>query len=108
VSVRSSIIAELELLSKPSAQLAYEESLSNAGHAPTELHCVFCDDLFHPRELVLGGEFSDDEIKDLAHLYGLMVESWGSNHATVGAMLKAPAWRRVIELAKQLHERLDH
>jgi len=62
------MIAALELLAKPSAQLAYEASLTQAGHAPAELVSTFCDDLFHPHELARGGEFTDDELKDLAHL----------------------------------------
>jgi hypothetical protein len=94
------------MLAKPSAQLAYEASLTEAGHAPSELVSRFCDDLFHPRGLALGGEFTDDELKDLAHLYGLIVEVGNSRHPTVASMLKDPFWRRVVALAGGLLERL--
>lgn len=99
------MIEVLEMLAKPSAQLAYEASLTQAGHAPTELVSIFCDDLFHPRELVLSGEFKDDELKSLAHLYGLIVEVNYKRHATVVSMLKDPLWLRVVTLAGDLVER---
>ena len=42
MGIREEIVEELLLLSLPSEQLAYEKSLTNAGHAPTELIEVFC------------------------------------------------------------------
>jgi hypothetical protein len=67
----------------------------------------FCDDLFHPRDLVRGGEFTDDELKNLAHLYGLIVEVGSGRHATVASMLKDPLWRKAVALAGELLRRLD-
>jgi hypothetical protein len=49
MSVRESVLSEVELLSQPSMQLEYERSLTVAGHAPSELVCGFCDDLYHPK-----------------------------------------------------------
>lgn len=104
--MREVILAELELLSSPSAQLAYETSLTRGGHAPSELISRFCDDLFRPCDLAHDGSFRDDEIKDLAHLYGLIVEASRTQHETVAAMLKDSAWRKVVALAKELCLRL--
>jgi hypothetical protein len=104
--VRTSVIEAVELLSSPASQLAYEASLNRAGHAPTELVSNFCDDLYDPRDLVTCGEFSGDELRDLAHLYGLLVEANTDRHATVAAMLKDARWRRVIAVACNLLGRL--
>ena len=101
------IVAELQMLAKPSAQLAYEASLTEAGHAPSELVSRFCDDLFHPRDLALAGELTGDELKGLAHLYGLMVEVGHARHATVVSMLKDPMWRKAVALANELLGRLS-
>jgi hypothetical protein len=100
------MIETVELLAKPSAQLAYEASLTRAGHAPTELVSAFCDDLFHPRELAGCGEFTNDELKSFAHLYGLVIEVGHALHASVAAMLKDPLWRRVVTVANDLLGRL--
>jgi hypothetical protein len=104
--MRALVIEVLEMLSAPSAQLSYEASLT-AGHAPTELISGYCDDLFNPKSPDFIAEFSNDELKDLAHLYGLMVESSAKHHPTIAIMLKDPAWRRVVALAKDINERFS-
>ncbi len=104
--MRELVIEVLEMLSAPSAQLSYEASLTS-GHAPTELIRGFCDDLFNPKSPEFIADFSNEELKDLAHLYGLMVESAATHHSTVATMLKDPAWRRVVELAKNIHEHVS-
>jgi hypothetical protein len=95
----------VELLSQPSLQLEYERSLTVAGHAPSELVSVFCAD-YHPKNPAFIDAFSEDELKDLAHLYGLIVEASTSDYSTVGQMLKDPKWRRVVAVAKDLMPRL--
>ena len=100
------VLEELELLSSASAQLAYESSLTQAGHAPTELIAGYCDDLFHPKDQAFVADFTDDELKQLARLYGLILDAFPSPPATVGEMLKTPGWRKVMAFAKGLREQL--
>ena len=106
MGIREKIVEELLLLSLPSEQLAYEKSLTNAGHAPTELIEVFCQ-CFDPKSQEFVSAFTRDEHRDLAHIYGLIVEASGANHSTVADMLKDPIWRRVVALAKELRTRFD-
>ena len=107
MSLRKTIIEEIYLLSLASEQLAYEKSLINAGHAPTELIGRFCDDLFNPKGSEFNSSFSNEEIKELAHLYGLMIESSNKSYSTVSEMLKDENWRRVISLAKEIYSRYE-
>ena len=101
--MRALIIEELEMLSLASKQLAYEASLAaGAGHAPTELIEVFCTDIFNLKNPEFISAFSNEELKMLAHLYGLVVEAANDSHSTVTDMLKDPAWRRVMSVAKDL------
>lgn len=103
-TVRPKVIEELKLLSLPSLQLEYQSLLiKHAGHAPTELVCGFCNDLFHPKSPEFIAAFSEDEHKALAHLYGLMIEASSQNHSTIEEMLKDTNWRKVVALAKDLH-----
>jgi hypothetical protein len=102
MKIRESIIDEIKLLSQLSEQIAYEKSFINAGHAPTELVSVFCDDLYNPKNEDLISAFSNEELKELANLYGLMVEASNEKYLSVSDMLKNPKWRKVIELAKRI------
>jgi len=105
LSIRDSVLDELRILSEPSAQLEYEKSLTLAGHAPTELISVFCDDLYDPKSDAFVSVFSRGELKDLAHLYGLLVEVADLSFPSVTDMLKEPRWRRVVEVAQQVVRR---
>ena len=92
-AVRSRVVEYLEFLSLTSLQLAYQSSLINhAGHAPTELVCGFCDDLFHPKSSEFIGAFSEEEHKALSHLYGLMVEAAPKTYPTIEEMIKTDTW----------------
>jgi hypothetical protein len=106
MTVRGQIINELRLLASPSEQLNYERSLTTGGHAPSELVTGFCDDLYQPKSQQFVDAFSLDELRDLAHLYGLVAEASRANHATVALMLKDPNWRRVVQFAKELSSRV--
>ncbi|QDV26951.1 hypothetical protein [Aureliella helgolandensis] len=106
MNIRASIIDHVELLAEPSAQLRYEESLVDAGHAPTELISMFCDDLFDPKSESFVDAFTREEHKELAHLYGLLAEAAQSEHTSVPQMLKDPIWRRVVQLSQQLNRHL--
>jgi hypothetical protein len=105
--LRRLVIEEIEMLALPSKQLAYESSLrDHVGHAPTELINVFCNDLFNPKSPVFVDAFSWGELKELAHLYGLIREASYGRPSTVTEMLKDPDWRRVVAFAKDLLMRL--
>ena len=107
MNIREAVIEEVNLLAQPSKQLEYERSLTIAGHAPSELICGFCDDLYHPKDAAFLAAFNSDELKDLAHLYGVIREAASTSFATVGEMLKDPKWRRVVAVAQGIASRLE-
>ena len=49
--------------------------------------------------------FSSEELRHLAHLYGVIVEASATRFLTVAEMLKDPNWRRVVEVAKSISHR---
>lgn len=104
--LRHTVLATLHLLAHPSEQLKYEQKISGeAGHAPSELVSAYCDDLYHPKSQHFIDSFSDSELRDLAHLYGLIVEASKTAHRSVAEMQKDHAWRKVVALAKVLEPR---
>ena len=108
--MRAAILRELETLSLPTKQLEYERSLAERpGNARSELTSVFCDDLFCLRNRSFVDAFSEDELKGLAHLYGLIVEastSVNQSHS-VSELLRTPEWRKVVARAKELYAQLQ-
>ena len=106
VDVRKILSEEVKLLSSQRDQLAYESELTNsAGHAPSELIEGYCT-LFDPKSLNFVSEFSREELKLIAHLYGLLVEASRQEFLTVAEMLKDEKWRRVLSIASQLYSLL--
>ena len=71
---RKAIIAEIELLSSPSKQREYEKNVPVAN-VSAELICGYCDDLYHPKSKQMLSLFNTEELKGLAHLYGLLCEA---------------------------------
>jgi hypothetical protein len=63
-------------------------------------------DLFQPKSHEYVESFSEDELRDLAHLYGLICEAARLQVASVTDLQKQPEWRRVIAVAKELAARL--
>jgi hypothetical protein len=101
MTIRHSIIAHLELLSQPSQQLEYEATVPIANiHG--ELVSGFCSDLYHPKNQAFLDAFTEDELKDLARLYGLLMETGQLRVSSVSELLKQPQWRRVVAFAKDL------
>ncbi len=93
----------LDLLSRSSEIRQYENSLEGgAGHVPTELVEMFCSDIYHPRSPQFIAEFSEEELKDMARLYGFLHLASAENVSSVGELLKNPHWRAAITLAKEL------
>ena len=101
MSIRKAIIAEIELLSLPSKQLEYEKNVPIAN-VPAELICGFCDDLYHPKSEQMLSLFNEDELKGLAHLYGVLCEASTIDATSVADLLKNEKWREVVALAKEL------
>lgn len=69
------------------------------ANAHSELIAGFCDDLFDPKSAAFVDAFSRDELLDLCHLYGLLMEARSPEESTASELLKRPEWRRVIEFA---------
>ena len=102
---RNSLVEHLDLLASPAKQLEYEAAVPIADvHA--ELVCGLCDDIFHPKSAGFIAEFTELELKDIAHLYGLMVEAANLQVSNVRELLKQPEWRKVIASAKELRASL--
>lgn len=101
MSIRQSVVEHVELLARPSAQLEYKVNVPIADvHA--ELVEGFCSDLYHPKSAQFLDAFTERELKELAHLYGLLAESSLERTLPVAELLKQPQWRRVVEFAKDL------
>jgi hypothetical protein len=101
MNVRQSVLSYLDLLSQPSQQLEYEAKVPIA-HIHGELVSQFCSDLYYPKSQQFLDAFTQDELKDLAHLYGLLMESGRLRVSSVAELLKQPQWRRTVEFAKDL------
>ena len=95
----------IALLASTSAQLEYQR---NVPHVPVigELICGFADDLYHPASVDFIRSFSEDELRGLAILYGLIHRaSQAMSHQGIReleAALKTLEWREVIAFAKDL------
>src|SRR4051812_12880138 len=99
-AIRVQVVEELTLLSEPSRQVAYEQTLHNhAGVAHVEL-CEAYPAMFNPKSPAFVAAFSEQQLNELAHLYGLFMELKSSDFSSVGDMLKNPTWRRVIRLSQ--------
>ena len=106
MNVRERVIEYLELLSQPSRQIDYETSVPRAnGHG--ELVSWFSDELFQPKSQQFLDAFTENEIKDLARLYGLLIESRLLRASSLADLLREPEWRRIVRFAKELAAMLD-
>ncbi len=69
------------------------------------------DDLFHPKSQTFLDAFTEDEIRDLAVLYGLLhlasrkMDETHPRH--VAELQKLPEWRSVMTFAKELEANFD-
>lgn len=104
MNVRDTVLSAVQLLASASEQLGYERDVPIAD-VPAEL-VETGRDLFQPKSHEYVEAFSDDELQDLAHLYGLVCEAARLQVATVTELQKQPEWRRVMAVAKDLAARL--
>jgi hypothetical protein len=101
MGIRESVVEHVELLSQASAQLTYASNVLIADiHG--ELVDGFTSDLYRPKSAEFLDAFTEAELKQLAHLYGLLLESIRLHVSSVTELLRQPEWRRVMALAKEL------
>ena len=106
MNVRERVLEYLELLSQPTRQIDYETSIPLAN-SHGALVSWFCDDLFHPKRRQFLDAFTENEIKELARLYGLLIESRLLRASSLADLLREPEWRRIVRFAKELAAMLD-
>ena len=106
MNARERVLEYLELLSQPSRQVEYETSVPLAN-SHSELVRWFCDDLFHPKSQAFLDAFTETEIKDLARLYGLLIESRQLRASSLADLLREPEWRRIARFAQELFAKMD-
>ena len=102
---RQQVIEHVALLASASEQIRYEREVPIAD-VPAELVSCFCDDLFHPKQALFVDAFTEQELKSLAELYGMLciackaIEEHDCHQVT--ELQKIPAWRSVMAFAKDL------
>jgi len=101
MNIRERVIDYLELLSQPSRQIDYETSVPRAN-SHGELVSWFSDELFQPKSQQFLDAFTENEIKDLARLYGLLIESRRLRASSLVDLLREPEWRRIARFAIEL------
>ena len=106
MNVRERVLEYLGLLSQPSRQHDYETSVPRAN-SHGELVSWFCNDLFRPKSREFLDAFSENEMKDLARLYGLLIESRQLRASSLADLLREPEWRRVARFAMELVATID-
>ena len=104
MTARDSVLSAVQLLASASEQRGYEQDVPLAA-VPSEL-AEAAHDLFQPKSAAYLDSFSDDELRDLAHLFGLVREAAPSESVSVTELHKRPEWRRVIAVAKEVAARL--
>ncbi len=109
-AIRMAVLEHIRLIARASLQAQYEIDVPIAD-VPAELVCGFCDDLFHPKSQTFLDAFTEDEIRDLAVLYGLLHLASGrmnkSHPLQVAELQELPEWRSVMTFAKELEANFD-
>ncbi|MCC2525706.1 hypothetical protein [Vibrio coralliilyticus] len=98
--IRNEIIEEIRLLSSLALQTEYVESCAKFN-AVAELFNGFCEDLYHPKDAEFLSAFNVDELKSLAHLYGVVSEaSLFANNLEFKDLVLTNQWQRVMKVAQ--------
>lgn len=100
-TIWQSVADHIRLLASPKEQLDYESCVPIAN-VPAKLVSGFCDDLYHPKSSKVIAAFSESELIDLSYFCSLLLEAASLEVSSVLEMLKEPAWRRVVSVAKEL------
>jgi hypothetical protein len=102
--VRKRVIDYLRLLASPSEQRKYKEDVPIAD-VPGELICGF-DDFYHPKNKEFLDSFTENELRDLAEIFGLLRLAsktfFKGEDQSLNAFQKNREFRLVMNLAKQL------
>lgn len=102
---RERVLEAIEGFASPSDQLKYERDVPVAN-VPAELICGFVDDLYHPKSELFLDAFTEQELKSLAELYGMLCIVSRTitelDSCSVHDIQKVPEWRAVITFAKDL------
>jgi len=102
---RKRVIGHIELLGSPSAQREYERDVPIAN-VPSELVCGFVNDLYHPKTELFLDAFTEQELRALAELYGMICvankEFERIGCRSVSDIQKVKEWRSVIAFSKNL------
>ena len=106
MNISERVLEYLGLVSQPSRQLDNETSVPRAN-SHGELVSWFCNDLFRPKSREFLDAFTENEIKELARLYGLLIESRLLRASSLADLLREPEWRRIVRFAKELAAMLD-
>ena len=102
---RQRVVDTIALLASASEQLRYERDVPIAD-VPSELVCGFTDDLFHPKSRSFLDAFTEQEMKSLAEIYGMLciaskvIEQQNCHRVT--ELQKISEWRSVMAFAKGL------
>lgn len=106
---RTRLIECLELLASLFQQRKFEEDVPDV-YAPSEMISTFCDDLYHPKSHAFIEQFTEEQLKSLAELYGLLCLASKAVEKTrplsVIELAKLPEWRAVMSFAKDLLHQL--
>lgn len=98
---RQQVIDHVEMLASLSEQIKYEKDVPIAD-IPGELVCIY-DELFRPKSEDFLNAFTEDEIKSLAELYGMIcIASKAFKGKGVVELQKLPEWRAVVTFSKDL------
>ena len=104
MTARDSVLAAAQLLASASEQSSYERDVPLVS-VPAEL-AEAAEDLYRPKHREYIEAFTADELRDLAHLYGLVREAAPGRASSVAELLKQAGWRRVMAVAKDLAARI--
>ena len=108
-ALRATVFEHIRLLAHASLQSQYERGIPIAD-VPAELVSGFCDDLFHPKSQTFLDAFTEDEIRHLCVLYGLLYlaskQLNQSDPLKITDLHKLQEWRAVMAYAKELESHL--
>jgi hypothetical protein len=102
---RDNLLGLLDLLGSTDAQLEYQKKVPIAD-VPSELICMWFDDLYHPETDLHRQSFSPEEqliLADFNAFYDMRVERL---HGPIEELIKLPEWMEVCRMARETAERI--
>ena len=107
---RKRVVDMVRLISSPADQTDYQRDIPIAD-VPGELVSGFVDDLYHPKSRLFLDAFSENELRSLAELYGMICISAKAFSRlgchSVADIQKVPEWRSVMAFAQTLVTELN-